>query len=306
MNLHDAIIIGSGSAGLTAGLYAGRFRMDTLVFERMSPGGQILLSPSIDNYPGFPAGLGTEELISRFKKQAEEVGIDIQSKDVLEVKRSSDGFLVRTSEGDFETKTVIVATGAQPKRLDIKGELRLTGKGVSYCGTCDGPLFKEKDIVVIGGGDRAIEEALFLAAYAKKVTIIHRRDEFRASMILVEKAKANPKIDFFLEGVVEEIYGENKVDAVKVRNVKTGAESQVACQGVFVFVGILPNTDFLKNLLDRDEFGFIITDQEMRTSQAGIFACGDCRKKSLYQVVTACGDGAISADSAYKYIINKK
>ena len=306
MNLHDVIIIGSGSAGLTAALYAGRYRMDTLVFERMSPGGQILLSPSIDNYPGFPAGLGTEELISRFRKQVEEVGIEILNKDVQDVKVSSDGFLVKTTDGDFKSRTVIVATGAQPKRLDVEGELRLTGKGVSYCGTCDGPLFKEKDIVVIGGGDRAIEDALFLAGYAKKVTIIHRRNELRASMILVEKAKANPKIHFSLESVVEEIAGENKVEAVRIKNLKTLAESLIACQGVFIFVGILPSADFVNNLLDRDEFGFIITDQEMRTSKAGVFACGDCRKKGLYQVVTACGDGATAADAAYKYIINKK
>lgn len=304
--MNDLIIIGAGSAGLTAALYAGRFRMDTLVFERMNAGGQILLSPSIDNYPGFPAGLGTDELIDRFRKQAEEVGIEIQDKDVQDVKNSSNGFLVKTTEGDFEAKAVIIATGAQPKRLDVEGELRLTGKGVSYCGTCDGPLFKEKEIVVIGGGDRAIEDALFLAGYAKKVTIIHRRNELRASMILVEKAKADPKIHFSLESVVEEIIGENKVEAVRIKNVKTAAESLIPCHGVFIFVGILPNTGFLKNLLDRDEFGFIITDQEMRASQAGVFACGDCRKKSLYQVVTACGDGATSADSAYKYIINRK
>jgi thioredoxin reductase (NADPH) len=304
--VNDLIIIGAGSAGLTAALYAGRFRMDTLVFERMNAGGQILLSPSIDNYPGFPAGLGTDELIDRFRKQAEEVGIEIQDKDVQDVKNSSNGFLVKTTEGDFEAKAVIIATGAQPKRLDVEGELRLTGKGVSYCGTCDGPLFKEKEIVVIGGGDRAIEDALFLAGYAKKVTIIHRRNELRASMILVEKAKADPKIHFSLESVVEEIIGENKVEAVRIKNVKTAAKSLIPCHGVFIFVGILPNTGFLKNLLDTDEFGFIITDQEMRASQAGVFACGDCRKKSLYQVITACGDGATAADSAYKYIINRK
>lgn len=304
--MNDLIIIGAGSAGLTAALYAGRFRMDTLVFERMNAGGQILLSPSIDNYPGFPAGLGTDELIDRFRKQAEEVGIEIQDKDVQDVKNSSNGFLVKTTEGDFEAKAVIIATGAQPKRLDVEGELRLTGKGVSYCGTCDGPLFKEKEIVVIGGGDRAIEDALFLAGYAKKVTIIHRRNELRASMILVEKAKADPKIHFSLESVVEEIIGENKVEAVRIKNVKTAAKSLIPCHGVFIFVGILPNTGFLKNLLDTDEFGFIITDQEMRASQAGVFACGDCRKKSLYQVITACGDGATAADSAYKYIINRK
>jgi thioredoxin reductase (NADPH) len=304
--MRDLIIIGAGAAGLTAALYAGRFRMDALVLERLSIGGQILLSPSIDNYPGFPEGLNTEELVSRFKKQVEEVGISIANKDVFEIKKSADGFQVLTSEGNVDAKSIIISTGAQPKRLDVKGEEKLTGRGVSYCGACDGPLFRDKEIAVIGGGDRAIEDALFLAGYARKVNLVHRRNELRASKILVEKAKKNPKINFILESVVEEIVGESKVEAIKVKNVKTNAESVISCQGVFVFVGIIPNTDFAKKLLDKDEFGFIITDQEMSTSQGGIFACGDCRKKSLYQVVTACGEGATAADSAYKYIINTK
>jgi thioredoxin reductase (NADPH) len=304
--VHDLIIIGAGPAGLTAALYAGRFRMDTLVFESLSAGGQILLSPSIDNYPGFPEGLSTDELISRFKKQAEEAGIAIESKEVLTVEQISDNFKVMTSEGNFEAKSLIIATGAMPKRLDVKGEQKFTGRGVSYCGTCDGPLFRNKEIVVIGGGDRAIEDALFLTGYASKVSIIHRRNELRASGILVEKAKRDPKIHFILESIVEEILGIDKVEAVRIKNVKTNAQTDVSCQGVFIFVGIKPNTDFLKNLLDSDDFGFIITDQEMRASKAGVFACGDCRKKSLYQVVTACGEGAAAADSAYKYIINKR
>lgn len=304
--MHDLIIIGAGPAGLTAALYAGRFRMDTLVFESLSAGGQILLSPSIDNYPGFPEGLSTDELISRFKKQAEEAGIAIESKEVLTVEQISDNFKVMTSEGNFEAKSLIIATGAMPKRLDVKGEQKFTGRGVSYCGTCDGPLFRNKEIVVIGGGDRAIEDALFLTGYASKVSIIHRRNELRASGILVEKAKRDPKIHFILESIVEEILGIDKVEAVRIKNVKTNAQTDVSCQGVFIFVGIKPNTDFLKNLLDSDDFGFIITDQEMRASKAGVFACGDCRKKSLYQVVTACGEGAAAADSAYKYIINKR
>jgi len=301
----DLAIIGAGPAGLSAALYAGRFRMKTAVFERMSAGGQILLSPSIDNYPGFPEGLSTEELVLRFVKQAQDVGVSVENKDVLEIKHLEDILQVITSEGAVEAKSVIIATGAQPKRLDVKGEERLTGKGVSYCGTCDGPLFRDKEIAVVGGGDRAIEDALFLTGYARKVNIIHRRNEFRASKILVEKAKNNPKINFILESVLEEITGENKVEAAKIKNIKTGETSTLSCQGIFVFVGIVPNTGFTKNLLDRDGFGFIITDQEMNSSLAGVFACGDCRKKSLYQVVTACSEGAVAADSAYKYIINK-
>ena len=231
--------------------------------------------------------------------------MSVENKDVLEIIHSGDIFRVIANEGTVEAKSVIIATGAQPKRLDVKGEERLTGKGVSYCGTCDGPLFRDKEIAVVGGGDRAIEDALFLTGYARKVNIIHRRNEFRASKILVEKAKNNPKINFILESVLEEITGENKVEAAKIKNIKTGETSTLSCQGIFVFVGIVPNTGFTKNLLDRDGFGFIITDQEMNSSLAGVFACGDCRKKSLYQVVTACSEGAVAADSAYKYIINK-
>jgi thioredoxin reductase (NADPH) len=304
--MHDLAIIGAGPAGLTAALYAGRFRMDSLVLERMSAGGQIILSPTIDNYPGFPAGLSTEELVERFKNQAEEVGMVIRNAQISGIKEVSGGFSLAATGEEFNAKTIIVATGAFPRRLKIPGEDRLTGKGVSYCGTCDGPLFREKEIAVIGGGDRAIEDALFLTSYAKKVNLIHRRSELRASRILVEKAKENPKINFILESIAEEVVGENRVEGIKLRNIKTGSEMALVCQGVFIFIGIDPNTSFLKNLLDRDESGFIITDQDMRTSRPGIFACGDCRKKSLYQVVTACGEGAVAADSVYKYLLSKR
>ena len=304
--MHDLAIIGAGPAGLTAALYAGRFRMDSLVLERMSAGGQIILSPTIDNYPGFPAGLSTEELVERFKNQAEEVGMVIRNAQISGIKEVSGGFSLAATGEEFNAKTIIVATGAFPRRLKIPGEDRLTGKGVSYCGTCDGPLFREKEIAVIGGGDRAIEDALFLTSYAKKVNLIHRRSELRASRILVEKAKENPKINFILESIAEEVVGENRVEGIKLRNIKTGSEMALVCQGVFIFIGIDPNTSFLKNLLDRDESGFIITDQDMRTSRPGIFACGDCRKKSLYQVVTACGEGAVATDSVYKYLLSKR
>jgi len=304
--MHDLIIIGAGPAGLTAALYAGRFRLNTLVLERLSVGGQILLSPTIENYPGFPGGITTEKLICRFKEQVEQVGVEIKSVEALGIDPNQEIFEISTNEGIFKSKTIIVATGAQPKRLDILGEQRLTGRGVSYCGTCDGPLFKGKEIAVIGGGDRAIEDALFLAGYADKVNIIHRRNELRASKILVEKAKATPRINFLLENIAEEIIGENRVEALKLRNVRTDRCSTLICQGVFIFVGINPATELVNNFLDKDELGFIITDQEMKTSKPGIFSCGDCCKKSLYQVSTACAEGAVAADSAYKYIINKK
>jgi len=301
--MHDLIIIGAGPAGLTAALYAGRFKLDTLIFEKISAGGQILLSPSIENYPGFPEGVSTFELIDKFKKQVEDLGLALESKEVLEVIPEGKFYRVKTQDGDFEAKTVVVASGAQPKKLGVKGEDRLTGRGVSYCGTCDGPLFRDKDVIVVGGGDRAIEDALFLATYARSIYLVHRRDAFRAASILVDKARANPKIKFVLDSVIEEISGESRVEAVRIKNVKTLQSSEITCQGVFIFVGITPNTAWVKNILERDEFGFIITDQAMRASKEGIFACGDCVKKSLYQVVNACGEGAVAVDSAHKYLL---
>lgn len=301
--MHDLIIIGAGPAGLSAGLYAGRFRLNTLIFEKMSAGGQIILSSEIENYPGFPGGISTYELIDRFKKQVQELGLTIENQEVLEIKARTGAYTVKTQDNTYETKSIIIATGARPKALGVKGEDKFIGRGVSYCATCDGPLFRDKDIAVIGGGDRAIEEVIFLSSYANKIYLLHRRSELRASKILVEKAKGIPGINFVLDSLVEEIVGQERVEQVKIKNAKTGSESKIACQGVFIFVGVEPNTGFLKNVLDMDEKGFIITDDQMHTSQEGIFACGDCRKKSLYQVVTACAEGAVACDSAHKYLI---
>jgi thioredoxin reductase (NADPH) len=304
--MYDLIIIGAGPAGLTAGLYAGRFRLNALILEKMSVGGQIILSSVIENFPGFPGGISTQELIDKFKKQVDEVGVKIEPEEVLEIGQSfkleTPLYNVRTADKTYEAKSIIVSTGAQAKRLGIEGEDKFIGRGVSYCATCDGPLFRDKEVVVIGGGDRAIEEAIFLANYAKRVTLIHRRHELRASRILEEKARKIPKINFILDSVIEEITGLNRVESVKLKNIKTDAISNLSCQGVFIFVGIQPNTAFLKNLLQTDELGFIITDQEMNSSGGGVFACGDCRKKSLYQVVNACAEGAVAANSAHKYL----
>jgi len=304
--MYELIIIGAGPAGLAAGLYAGRYRLNTLILEKINVGGQILSSPTIENFPGFPAGIATQELIERFKKQVDELGVNIEMEEVLEiVAKSKDSvYEVKTKERTHQTKSIIIATGAQPKRLGVQGEERLIGRGVSYCGICDGPLFRDKEIVVIGAGDRAVEEAIFLSGYAKKVTLIHRRNELRASGILQEKAKKNPKINFVLESVVEEIIGQNRVEGLKIKNAKTESLNTIACQGVFIFVGIKPNTDFLKNQLHLDETGFIITGQDLKTSCEGIYACGDCLKKSLYQVISACSEGATAADSAQKYLLS--
>lgn len=305
--MHDLIIIGAGPAGLTAGLYAGRYRLNTLILEKASVGGQIVISATIENFPGFPGGISTLELVERFKKQVEELDITIDTQEVMGITRNkkskNPAYNIETAGKSYETKSIIIATGAQPKRLGIKGEDRLIGKGVSYCGTCDGPLFRDKDVAVIGGGDRALEEAIFLTGYARKVSIIHRRHELRASKILVEKAKNNPKINFIFDNVIEEISGENRVEGASLRNLKTDALANLDCDGLFIFVGILPHTSFLTNQLELDDAGFIITDEELKTSLGGVFACGDCRKKSLYQVITACAEGAMAADSAYKYLV---
>ena len=305
--MYDVIIIGAGPAGLTAALYAGRYRLNALVLEQLSVGGQIILSSTIENFPGFPGGISTEELIERFKKQTEELQIKVAIEEVKEVifalQLKNSLYNINTSCASYQTRSVIIASGAQPKRLGAQGEEKLIGRGVSYCATCDGPLFKNKEVVVIGGGDKAIEEALFLTSYASLVCVIHRRDTLRASKILEEKARANEKIRFVLDSVVEKVKGSDKVEAVKIKNVKTGSTSLLNCQGVFIFVGVLPNTDFLKRKLEMDENGFIITDQELQTSQKGVFACGDCRKKSLYQVINACGEGAVAAASVQRYLI---
>ncbi len=301
--MHDLIIIGAGPAGLTAGLYAGRFKLNTRIFEKLSSGGQILLSPTIENYPGFPEGVSTFDLIEKFKKQVEDLGLKVESENVISITPQGSTYNLQTESGIFGTKAIIIASGAFSKRLKVEGEERLIGKGVSYCGTCDGPLFKNKDIIVIGGGDRALEDAMFLANYANTLYLVHRRDEFRASKILVDKVKANPKIKLILDSVVEEIIGQEKVESVKIKNVKTGESSGISCQGVFIFVGIVPNTGFIKDLVKTNEYGFVSVNQRMHTSREGIFACGDCAEKGLYQVVSACGDGATAADSAHKYLL---
>ncbi len=303
---YDLIIIGAGPAGLAAGLYAGRYRLNTLIFEKMAVGGQIILSPSIENYPGFPGGITTDELVARLRKHAEETGVKIIEEEIISFSSADSSgtfYEVKTKENIYKTKTIILATGAQAKQLGVPGESRLVGRGVSYCGTCDGPLFRDKDIVVIGAGDRAIEEAIFLSGYAGNVTVIHRRDELRASKILVEKAKENPKIKFIFSHILEEISGKDKVLGIRIKNLKDGLVKDFSCQGVFIFVGISPNTFFLKDTVKMNEEGFILTDEDMRTNLKGVFAVGDCRKKSLYQVICASSDGAIAAHLVHKYLL---
>ena len=299
----DLIIIGAGPAGLTAALYAGRSRLDTILIEKMVPGGRILMSESIENYPGFPGGITTGELIDRMKRQVQELDVKIESDEVLDLDCLNK--TVATSGEKYSAKAIIIATGARPRKLNIPGEKEFTGRGVSYCATCDAPFYRGKKVVLVGGGNAVAEEALYLSRFAESVSVIHRRQDLRASEILQEKMRQEKKISFILSSLVTEVKGVKKVEAVRLKDLLTGKESDFSCDGVFIYIGYEPETVFLKGKLQMDEAGFITADDSMSTSAEGVFACGDCRKKSLYQVINACGDGAVAADSAYKFIASR-
>lgn len=296
----DLIIIGAGPAGLTAAMYAGRSRLKTLVLERQAPGGRILLTGTVENIPGFPEGITPQEFAARMERHAKDVGAEIRAEDAVSVDTASK--TVTTDAGTYKARALIVASGAFPRTLNVPGEESLTGKGVSYCAVCDAPFFKGKQVVIIGGGNTVAEEAEYLGRFASRITIIHRRAELRASAILQERLQANEKVVFLLETVVTAINGDARVTGVATKNVKTGAEGTLPCDGVFIYVGYSPDTGLVKGQVDMDDAGFIITDRDMKTSCAGVFACGDCCVKGLYQVVTACSDGAIAADTAYRYV----
>lgn len=303
MQTHDLIIIGAGPAGLTAALYAGRAGLKTVVLEKMTVGGRILMSEVIENFPGFPGGVSTHELISRMEEQVKALGIAIESEQALSIEPKT--LSVNAGGRSYEAGAVIIAAGARPRKLNIPGEDKFTGRGVSYCAICDAPFFRDKNVAVVGGGNAVAEEALYLARFARQVFVIHRRQDLRASEILQQRLKANKKIIFILNSVVTEVSGSAKVESLNIKDVGTGAEKTIASDGVFIYIGYEPETAFLKGRLNLDESGFVITDENMAASGEGIFACGDCRKKGLYQVITACGEGAIAADSAYKYITGK-
>jgi len=297
--MYDLIIIGGGPAGLTAGIYAQRARLKTLLLEKEMVGGQIAVSDVIENYPGFPSISGAD-LMEKFEGHARGLGLEIKLTDVIAVQKKGEEKIVKTSDGDLITKSVIVATGAKPRRLDIPGEKELTGKGVSYCATCDGPFFKGQKVIVVGGGDTAVKEAVYLSKIANKVYIAHRRDQLRAEKIIQEKAMSAPNIEILWSHILKEIKGKTGVERVVLQNLKDNTVKELDVEGVFVFVGINPTTDFVD--VEKDKQGFIKTDQDMRTSVKGIFAAGDCRTTALKQVSTAVGDGAIAAFVAEKYI----
>ncbi|MCX5686895.1 MAG: thioredoxin-disulfide reductase [Candidatus Omnitrophica bacterium] len=305
-NIYDIVIIGGGPSGLTAGIYASRARMKTLLIEKMECGGQALVCDTIENFPGFPGGIKGPDLADWMSKQAGRFGLEIktvEAKRIIPKESEKEPFSIELSEGPaLKASAVVIATGAKWNKLKVPGEKELSGRGVSYCATCDGPLFKGKDVVVVGGGDTALEDAIFLTKFANKVTIVHRRDKLRAAKILQERAFASKKIEMCLGAVCTGISGKARVEAVLVKSVKTGEEKTLKADGVFVMIGLSPNSDIVKGLVDLCPKGYIKTDEEMKTSVDGIFACGDVRMKMLRQVVTATGDGAIAATSAEHYV----
>jgi thioredoxin reductase (NADPH) len=296
------IILGAGPAGLVAALYAARADLNPFILTGMELGGQASLTNEIENYPGFPDGIGGSELGEIFKRQAEKFGARFEFDAATAVDLSQKPFIVRTYSKDYSADTLIVATGASPVKLNVPGEELLTGRGVSYCATCDGWFFKNKEVVVVGGGDSALEEALFLTRFASKVRIIHRRDKFRAGQILQNRVAENPKIEVIWDSVVEKVNGTEKVTGVDLRNVKSGQVTSLATDGVFVFIGHSPNTGLYKGQLEMDERGFLVVDTSMRTSIPGVFAAGEVGDPIYKQVITSAGLGAAAAIQATRYL----
>jgi thioredoxin reductase (NADPH) len=300
--MYDLIIIGGGPAGLTAGLYSSRARLNVLMLEKLAPGGQVMNTDWVENYPGFPDGISGFELVERMKNQAEKFGLKIQSDEVTGLELSADQKIVVTQKQRIETKALILCTGATWKKLGIEGEETLMGKGISYCATCDGPFYRDQDVAVIGGGDTAVEEALFLTRFVSRVYHIHRRDSLRAIKLLQERAFAEEKISFIWDTIPLRILGKNAVDGIELKNVKTGKITGKAVQGIFIFVGNNPNTELVRDLVELNKNGFIITDNNMETSIPGVFAAGDNRAKLFRQISTAVGEGAAASYSAERYL----
>jgi thioredoxin reductase (NADPH) len=296
MQKEKVIVIGSGPAGITAALYAARAALDPLVITGSQLGGQISITNEVENYPGFPEGTTGPELVDLMQKQAERFGARLLIDEVTEVDFTKGSpFVVKTHGDTFEADSVIVAVGASPRRLGVPGEENLIGRGVSFCATCDGFFFREKDVVVVGGGDSAMEEALFLTRFVNHVKVIHRRDELRAGEALKTRAFANDKLSFIWDTVVDEIMGNGKVESIKMKNVKSGDESEMDVDGVFIFIGHYPNSDLFKGQLEMDERGYLITDDKMMTSVPGVYAAGEIQDPVFRQIATSVGQGCAAA-----------
>jgi thioredoxin reductase (NADPH) len=283
-------------------LYAARAELQPVVLTGMELGGQVSLTYTVENYPGFPDGVGGQEMVEKFQKQAEKFGARIEYDTAVEVNLSQRPFRVKTYNTTYLADALIITTGATPRHLNIPGEIELTGRGVSYCATCDGYFFKDKDVVVVGGGDSALEEGLFLTRYASSVTIVHRRDELRAGAVLQNRALSNPKIKFIWDTVIEEVNGTDAVKSVCLKNLKTGQVSELATDGVFIFIGHTPNTQLFKGQLEMDEGGYLVTDKLMRTNISGVFAGGEAADPHYRQVITSAGMGAAAAMQANHYL----
>jgi thioredoxin reductase (NADPH) len=302
--LHKVIIIGSGCAGLTAAIYTARADLDPIVFDGYEPGGQLALTTMVENFPGFPDGILGPELIENARKQAQRFGAKFRSGAVSSVDLKGRPFKIEVAKETFECQTLIVAAGASARMLGIESERHLLGHGVSTCATCDGYFYRDRDILVVGGGDTAMEEATFLTRFAKQVTIVHRRNEFRATKIMLDRARSNPKIKFMTPYVVESIHNMDKkaVELVTVRNAQTGAVETIQVEGVFVAIGHEPNTKVFRGHLEMDDAGYLITHDDVKTSVPGVFAAGDVQDHHYRQAVTAAGSGCMAAMDAEKYL----
>jgi thioredoxin reductase (NADPH) len=299
---YDVIIIGSGPAGLTAAIYTGRARLKTLVIAGSSWGGQLMLTSMVENYPGFPEGILGPDLMNNMLKQAQHFGAEVVFEDAESVDFSMRPFKVMAGGAVYESHSVIIATGASPRELGLESEERLRGKGVSNCAVCDGVFFKDKTVVVVGGGDSAMEEALFLTRFVRKVKVIHRRSQLRATKILQERAFGNPKMEFIWNSVVEEILGKERVEGVRIKRVDTGEVSEIRCDGVFVSIGYKPNTDLFKGQVEMDEKGYIVAKDFTETSVEGVFVAGEAKDHRYRQAITAAGEGCQAALDAIKYV----
>lgn len=303
--MEKIIIVGGGPAGLTAGIFLSRDNIPVQIIEKFAIGGNMLLAGKVENYPGFPEGISGFDLSENMKKQFLNFGGEIKTGEVTKIEIEDDKKIIVLKDGEIlKTPVVIIATGSSRKKLDIPGEIKLIGKGVSYCAICDGYFFKDKDIVIIGGGDSAFEEAIYLTKFAKKIYLIHRREKFRARKYLQDRVRNNEKIEILTPYVPIEIIGEDKVEKLLIKHVSDKKILELKIDGIFISAGSKPNTEFLNSLIITDENGFIIVNEKMETNISGIFACGDCIKKSVYQIITACSEGMIAGFYAEKYFEN--
>lgn len=303
--LYDAIIVGGGPAGLATGIYAGRALLNTLLIQGDIPGGQAAITDAIENYPGFPEGISGFELMTRMQKQAEKFGITIVKDKITHIGKTGAIFELNTKKNTYKSKAVILTSGTIPRKINVPGEEEFTGKGVSYCATCDAAFFKNKTVAVVGGGDSAVKEALFLTKFVDKLYLIHRRDKLRAEQIIIKRLLENPKVKPIWNCVPTAIKGGSKVESIEIKNLKDNTLSKIDVDGVFVFIGNVPKTEMIKENLNLDKNGYIITDENMATTVPGLFVAGDIRSKMLRQVTTAVSDGAIAAISAEHYLESK-